>query len=310
MASGLAALLDDISAITKAAAASIDDVAAGTAKAGAKAIGVVVDDTAVTPQYVSGISPKRELPIVAKIARGSLINKAAIIVVALLLNHFFPILLTPILMLGGSYLCFEGAEKVVEYLPGHRSSGKDKTAVEHGPEAEKKIISGATRTDLILSAEIMVVALGEIRHLHFGVLVATMVAVAISLTLLVYGVVALLVKMDDVGLALMKRESVPIATLGRFMVRAMPVIMKVISVVGVFAMIWVGGHLVLSGSYELGLHYPYAWVHELERLTEQVSVAGAALAWTTNTLCSLVFGFLWGVLILGAVAGIKTILKR
>ena len=160
MAGGLAALLDDIAALAKLAAASTDDVAAASARASVKAAGVVVDDAAVTPQYVQGIDPKRELPIIWRITLGSLRNKLLIILpVALLLSEVAPWLLTPILMLGGTYLCFEGAEKILELVTGHT---EEKAAAEQGPEAEKRIISGAVRTDLILSAEIMVISLNEV----------------------------------------------------------------------------------------------------------------------------------------------------
>ena len=162
MAGGLAALLDDVAALVKLTAASVDDVAAAAGRASVKATGVVIDDTAVVPQYVDGISPKRELPIIKKIAIGSLRNKLLFILpVILLLSWLLPVSLTPLLMLGGLYLSFEGAEKVLEMFGGGHHE-EDKPAVEQGPDAEKKIISGAVRTDFILSAEIMVISMNSI----------------------------------------------------------------------------------------------------------------------------------------------------
>src|SRR5436190_8683376 len=152
MSGGLFALLDDVAALAKLAAASVDDVSAAAGRASAKAAGVVVDDTAVTPQYVHGVAAERELPIIRKIAVGSLRNKIVFILpAALLLSQFVPWLLAPILMLGGTYLCYEGAEKVWERLSGH---DEHELASEVGPEAEDGMVSSAIRTDFILSAEI------------------------------------------------------------------------------------------------------------------------------------------------------------
>ncbi len=207
MSAGLFGLLDDIATLARLAAASIDDVGAAAGRASAKAAGVVVDDTAVTPQYVHGVAAERELPIVKRIARGSVRNKLLFILpAALLLSQFLPWLLTPILMLGGTYLCFEGAEKIWERLRGHHAD-EGPLAVERGPEAEQKMISGAIRTDLILSAEIMVIALNEVADEPFVARAVILVVVALFITALVYGVVALIVKMDDVGLHLAERES-------------------------------------------------------------------------------------------------------
>ena len=222
MSGGLAALLDDVAALARLAAASVDDVAAAAGRASIKAAGVVVDDTAVTPQYVAGVDPKRELPIIKKIAIGSLRNKLLFILpVILVLSQFLPWLLTPLLMLGGTYLCFEGAEKVLEMLRRHEPK-KATPAILKGPKAEGDVVKGAIRTDFILSAEIMVISLNEVAAEGFISRTIIMIVVALGITVLVYGVVALLVKMDDVGLALAGRDSEQSQAIGRALVVAMP----------------------------------------------------------------------------------------
>jgi predicted DNA repair protein MutK len=226
MPSGLVALLDDIAGITKLAAASLDDVGAAAGKAGTKAIGVVVDDTAVTPRYVVGLSPQRELPIIGKIALGSLRNKLLILLpAALLLSAFAPWAITPLLMLGGAYLCFEGAEKVIEVVTGaHHDDGEEEAL--DAAALEKSKVSGAVRTDLILSAEIMAIALGEVSDspiLAQGVILAL---VGIGITIGVYGVVALIVKMDDIGLHLAERNNAAVQAIGRGLVAGMPILMS------------------------------------------------------------------------------------
>ncbi|MGY5766355.1 DUF808 domain-containing protein [Brachybacterium sp. DNPG3] len=301
MAGGLAALLDDVAAIARLAAASADDVAAASAKASAKAAGVVVDDAAVTPQYVRGIEPKRELPIIWRIARGSLINKLLIILpVALLLSWLAPWLLTPILMLGGTYLCFEGAEKIWELLHGGHAE-EDRPAAEQGPAAEKRIVGGAVRTDLILSAEIMVISLNEVADQPLAMRAAILVVIGVLMTVLVYGAVGLLVKMDDVGLHMAGRESAASRRVGEGLVRAMPKVMTVISYVGMVAMLWVGGHILLTGVHELGAAQPYGLVHHLAELAGGVAVVGGALAWLVETFFSLLLGVLWGAVVLAVV---------
>ncbi|WP_270451835.1 DUF808 domain-containing protein [Kocuria marina] len=301
MAAGLAALLDDIAALAKLTAASVDDVAGAAGRASAKAAGVVVDDTAVTPRFVQGVNPKRELPIIKKIAIGSLRNKLLIILpVALILSQFAPWLLTPLLMLGGTYLCFEGAEKVIEHLS-HQEHAPNEPAADRGPEAEKKITSGAIRTDLILSAEIMVIALNEVSHEPFLTRTLILIVVAIFITVLVYGVVALIVKMDDIGLALAQKDSEGAQKFGRGLVKAMPTVLSVISIVGVFAMLWVGGHIILVGMADLGFTPVYDWVHHLGESVHHVAGVGPALAWLVETFCALVLGIVWGSIIVGIV---------
>lgn len=251
MAGGLAALLDDIAALARMAAANIDDVAAAAGRASVKAAGVVIDDTAVTPRMVSGIGPSRELPIIRRIALGSLVNKIVIILpIILLVSWLAPWLLGPVLMVGGSYLCYEGAEKVWEYLSGHRH---EEPALGSGGDEERRVVRGAITTDLVLSAEIMVMALGEVATEPLVRRAIILVVVALLITALVYGVVAVIVKMDDVGLALVKRGGRVRMPMGRGLVRAMPVVLRVLSVVGVLAMLWVGGHIFLAQLPAFGL---------------------------------------------------------
>ena len=300
MAGGLFALLDDIAALAKLAAASIDDVGAAAGRASAKAAGVVVDDTAVTPQYVQGVAAERELPIIKKIAIGSIRNKLLLILpAALLLSELLPSLLKIILMCGGAYLCYEGAEKIWEkFGPGHGhhdDEALEKVAAGNPAETEKTLISGAIRTDLILSAEIMVISLDEVAGESFWSRAAIMVVVAFFITAVVYGVVALIVKMDDVGLSLAQRSSAVAQRVGRGLVQAMPRVLEVIGAVGTAAMLWVGGHIVLVGSHDLGWHAPYDVVHHLEEAVHDATGAlGSVLGWVTNTGCSEVLGLAIG----------------
>lgn len=297
--SGLAALLDDVAAIARMASASVDDIAAASARASAKAAGVVVDDAAVTPQYVEGVNPTRELPIIKKIAMGSLRNKLAIILPwALLLSEFAPFLLTPLLMLGGTYLCFEGAEKIWGKISGHH---KETPAVDKGPGAEDKLVKGAITTDFILSCEIMVISLNEVATEPIFNRAAILAVVALGITALVYGAVGLIVKMDDIGLSLAQRESPGAQKVGRGLVMAMPKVMTVISVVGVFAMLWVGGHIILVGLDEIGLSAPYEFVHHAEGIFANIPAVGGALAWLTNTFFSLILGLAWGAVVVAIV---------
>lgn len=252
MPSGLAALLDDIATITKVAAASLDDVAAAAGKAGAKAAGVVIDDTAVTPQYVTGFTPDRELPIIWRIAKGSLKNKLVFILpAALLLSAFLPWAITPILIVGGAYLCFEGAEKVIEEfreeVTGVGESLEEEVAVLSSSEHEAAMIGGAIRTDFILSAEIMAIALAEVSSQTIWMRAGSLIAVAVGITIVVYGVVGLIVKMDDIGLNLSRRSLGSVRSIGRGLVKGMPKLLTILSVVGTAAMLWVGGQIILHG---------------------------------------------------------------
>ncbi|MGY1632342.1 DUF808 domain-containing protein [Geodermatophilus sp. SYSU D01186] len=301
MAGGLVALFDDVATLARAAAASVDDIGAAAGKASAKAAGVVVDDTAVTPQYVHGLAAEREIPIIKRIAMGSLRNKLLILLPAvLLLSQFLPWLLTPILMVGGAYLSYEGAEKVWHKLRGH---GDAHGAEEAGPPDEDTIVSGAVRTDFILSAEIMVISLNEVVDEGFWARAVILAVVAIGITLLVYGVVGLIVKMDDVGLNLSQRSSKAVSRLGHGMVKAMPKLLAVITVVGTAAMLWVGGHILLVGTDELGLHLLYGTVHHWEEAVHEAAGAvGGVLGWLVNTLASALFGLLVGGLIVAVMS--------
>jgi predicted DNA repair protein MutK len=286
MPSGLAALLDDVAAIAKLAAASVDDVSLAAGRAGAKAAGVVIDDAAVTPRYITGFTPDRELPIIWRIAKGSLKNKLLYILpVALLLSAFIPWAITPILMIGGAYLCFEGAEKVIEKLRDIAKSDEQELAEEvatlSAADHEEVMVAGAIRTDFILSAEIMAIALAELasggalagvgeglppvvsQALALGI-------VAIAITIGVYGVVGLIVKMDDIGLHMAKEGSAVRRATGRALVNAMPKLLAALALIGTAAMLWVGGQIIVHG---LGLH-PAEWVGVHGGLVEWLADAG------------------------------------
>jgi predicted DNA repair protein MutK len=306
MSGGLFALLDDIAVLAKAAAASIDDVGAAAGRASAKAAGVIVDDTAVTPRYVEGLDPKRELPIIKKIAIGSLRNKLLFILpAALLLSQFLPWALTPLLMIGGTYLCFEGAEKIWEKISHHPEGHADELHEGAQVADEKDIVSGAVRTDFILSAEIMVISLNEVANEPLLSRAIILVVVALAITALVYGVVALIVKMDDVGLNLAARGNGVASRLGRGMVAAMPKVLTTLSTVGIAAMIWVGGHILLLGLHDLSemlgwhvLALPYEWVHHAEEAVHGATGAlGGILGWITNTIGSAILGLIVGAIV-------------
>ena len=295
MSGGLAALLDDIAAIAKLAAASLDDVGAAAGRASAKAAGVVVDDTAVTPRYVTGFTPDRELPIIKRIAVGSIRNKLLFILPAImLLSQFLPWALTPLLMVGGAYLSFEGAEKLWEKVSGH-DAGEEEPVLVQGGDHEQTMVAGAIRTDFILSAEIMVIALAEVASEPFLSRLVILVVVALAITAGVYGVVAVIVKMDDVGLHLSERPMGAVRAVGRGLVAAMPVLLRWLAVVGTIAMLWVGGHILLVGADTLGWHWPYGVVHHAEEaVAAGAPFAAGALAWLTNTLGSAIAGVLVG----------------
>ena len=288
MSGGLFGLLDDIAALAKLAAASIDDVGAAAGRASAKAAGVVVDDTAVTPAYVQGLAADRELPVIKKIATGSLRNKLLIILpAALILSEFVPILVEIILMFGGAYLAFEGAEKIHHRFSTHSEEGDDAAdlemaATESGPELEEKTVKSAVRTDFILSAEIMVIALKEVLDEPLVSRAVILALVAVVITVAVYGVVAAIVKMDDVGLRLAERSSPSSQRIGRALVTGMPKLLGWLSVIGTAAMLWVGGHILLVGADELGWAWPYHLVHDIEHAVD-VGAVGGVLAWLADT---------------------------
>lgn len=299
MAGGLLALLDDVALIARQAAASVDDIAGMTAKTSSKAAGVVIDDAAVTPQYVSGVTPSRELPMIWRITKGSLRNKLVFILpIALLLNAFAPWALTPILMLGGTYLVFEGAEKIVHKL----SSDSDEQAEQAANKSEQdedNLVNSAIRTDLILSAEIMIIALDEVKDQPVWMEAAVLIAVGIFLTVAVYGAVALLVKIDDIGRGMIERGNAP--KLGRGLVKAMPYVLSAIGVIGTIAMLWVGGHLIVRGLDEVvGWHWPHEMIAK-----GQEAVGGGALGWMVETGISMIVGLIVGFIVLGVVQLVK-----
>lgn len=306
MASGLLALLDDIAAIAKVAAASIDDVALAAGKASTKAAGVVIDDTAVTPQYVTGFTPDRELPIIWQITKGSFKNKLIFILpAALLLSYFAPWTVTPILMVGGAYLCFEGAEKVLHRIF-HGAEDDDDTPAEiidelSSKEHEQAMVSGAIRTDFILSAEIMVISLKEIlQDPQFADSVwmqaAGLAIVAIAITIVVYGFVGLIVKMDDIGLNMAQRKLGATRAIGRGLVSGMPKLLAFLSVVGTAAMLWVGGQIIIHG---FNLH-PAEWV----------GLHQGVAAWFADAAICGIFGLALGSVIAGVIHVVTGLRKK
>ncbi len=299
MPGGLVALLDDVSVIARAAAASVDDVGVAASRAGAKAAGVVIDDAAVTPNYVTGFTPDRELPIIAKITKGSLRNKLLILLPAgLLLSAFLPWAITPILMMGGCYLAYEGAEKVIEKLGGAKHGETLEDEITDPVAFEKSRVSGAIRTDLILSAEIMAITLASVADQGFLARAIVLALVGVGITFLVYGTVGLLVKMDDIGLHLAKRPSPAAQRFGQGLVHAMPKVLVALSFIGTIAMLWVGGGILLHGLQDLGVPGPEHLVelarHAVERGTGALSgIAG----WLTYATASGLFGLAVGAVI-------------
>ncbi len=301
--SGLLALLDDVAGIAKVAAASVDDVAAAAGKAGAKTAGVIIDDAAVTPKYVQGFAPARELPIIWRIARGSLFNKIVLLLpVAMLLANFAPWMITPLLMLGGSYLCFEGAEKIFHVLFPHGSHviEEDMNVRDPGHLEEQKV-KGAIKTDFILSAEIMTIALAAIEVPNVWMQAATLAVVGIGVTLAVYGSVGVIVKMDDVGLFVAQNGKLSLTrALGRGLVKAMPKIMKILSVVGTAAMLWVGGSIIIHGLEEQGFgwlgHHIHDWAYAIGHMASERWVG--VVEWVAKATMDGLFGLGFGLILI------------
>ncbi|HEV7321418.1 MAG TPA: DUF808 domain-containing protein [Ensifer sp.] len=288
MATGLIALLDDVAAIAKMAAASLDDVAAQTAKASVKAAGVVIDDAAVTPRYVVGLTPERELPIIARIAVGSLKNKLLFLLPgALLLGYFAPWAITPLLMLGGIYLCYEGAEKLYGAVFPHAAHAHEEAVLgeKSDPVAlENEKVSGAIRTDFILSAEIMALTLSMIADAGIYMQGAVLASVGILITLAVYGAVALIVKADDAGVALAKNPLSALRLFGRGLVFGMPVFLKILASIGTAAMLWVGGSILVHGMAQLGKAGPEHLIHDLsETVAHALAFAPGLVGWLTTS---------------------------
>jgi uncharacterized protein len=300
MPSGLFALLDDVATITKLAAASLDDVAAAAGKAGAKAAGVVIDDTAVTPRYVTGFTPQRELPIIWRIAKGSLKNKLLFILpAALILSAFLPWAITPLLMIGGAYLCFEGAEKLIEAIR-DRTDGDEETLEEEVAEMsatdhEAMMVGGAIRTDFILSAEIMAIALAEVSEQSLTMQGVILAIVAIAITVGVYGVVGLIVKMDDIGLNLAQRGSAAVRAFGRGLVAAMPPLLSGLATIGTAAMLWVGGQIIVHGIEHFGFKTLPEFIHHMaEGAAHVVPFASGLVEWLVGSIGYGIVGVILG----------------
>ena len=314
--SGLLALLDDVAAIVKLTATQVDDIAGqaakvgakvgatvldDAAKAGAKAAGVVIDDAAVTPKYVTGLPASRELPIIWKIARASFFNKLVILLpAALLLDIFLPLLVTPLLMLGGCYLCFEGAEKVWHWLHPHPESHAQEAETMDAANLEETRVKGAIKTDFILSAEIMTISLAAIEadnRLSQGLVLAV---VAVGITALVYGAVAILVKMDDAGLKLSQvGQTAVVRSFGRNLVKFMPTLMTFIAVVGTTAMLWVGGNIIVHGLEVLGWHWPYDTIKGIATsVSESLGVAKGFVKWLVTAALDGVLGLALGLVLM------------
>jgi len=308
VSTGLLALLDDVAAIAKVAASSLDDIAAQTIKAGTKSAGVVIDDAAVTPRYVVGFAAARELPIVASIARGSIKNKLLYLLpAALLLSVFAPWLITPLLMLGGTYLCYEGAEKVLEiFLPHQAHVHEEKIRVEPGDarSLEKERVAGAIRTDFILSAEIMAITLSALPPSVFWKQALVLAIVGVGITITVYGAVAIIVKADDVGVLMGRNTSRSLLggmsrKIGRALVSGMPVFLRILAGVGTVAMLWVGGSIIVHGLTEFGIHWPE---HTIEFVTTNIMNIAPLLegvfSWLGGAVVTGVWGLAFGALVI------------
>ncbi|MEJ1091294.1 DUF808 domain-containing protein [Microbacterium istanbulense] len=284
--------------------AVVDDILSAAMKASAKAAGVVIDDAAVTPQYVQGLTPARELPVVGKIALGSIANKFVIIIpIALLLTAFAPSVLPYLLIIGGAFLCFEGAEKVLEWFGFGHGHGDDE-----GARDENKLVWGAIRTDLILSTEIMLISLANLdAGMSLGMTLLVLAVIAVIMTAVVYGAVALLVKLDDIGLKMAENPAERVSRTGRRIVNAMPAVFRVISVIGTVAMLWVGGHLVIANLSEVGVPFLYDFLHSVTHLFEW---GGPVIVWIVDTAISAVVGLAVGLIIVAVVLGIARLFGR
>lgn len=283
MSTGLFALLKDVSVIAKTAAASLDDVAAASIKATSKAAGVVIDDAAVTPKYVVGFAAEREIPIVRSIALGSLKNKFFYILPsALILGFLAPWLIHPILLIGGLYLSYEGTAKILSYINGEAS--------EDSVRDEQETIKYATRTDFILSAEIMALALSTVQELSITNQFLTLSIVAFVITFLVYGTVALIVKADDYGVFLVRTARAP--SFGKLIVKLMPHLLRFLTVIGTLAMLWVGGSIVSHSLEYMGIHAHAELLHLIVDITGFTGFAH----WLLEIFIYACFGFLIGLI--------------
>ncbi|RYZ30206.1 MAG: DUF808 domain-containing protein [Chitinophagaceae bacterium] len=301
MPSGFFALLDDISALVKASAASLDDIPAQVAKTTGKVSGIVIDDTAVTPKYVVGLDPSRELSIIYRIAKKSLFNKLLILSpAALLLGYFAPWAITPILMMGGAYLCFEGYEKVHSMVSKHEEHVEDKSLDVITPEElEKQRVTGAVRTDIILSAEIIAIAYSQVTEESIVNQIVVLLAVAIFITVAVYGFVGLIVKADDIGVHLAQDKFHPVTQkFGRGLVKFMPHFLSVLSYIGTAAMLWVGAEIIAHG-----MPFTNHLLHDLELALAKMP----ALAWFAKAIACGIAGLILGFFIEKLVVLVKKI---
>jgi predicted DNA repair protein MutK len=308
MSGGLLALLDDVAAIAKVAAASLDDVATQASQAGAKAAGIVIDDAAVTPRYVVGFAADRELPIIGKIALGSLRNKLLILLPgALALATFAPWAITPLLMAGGLFLCFEGYEKLHGLFAGHGPAvASEGTMATPDPDPRAVEDAGAIRTDMILSAEIMAITLASVPAQSFAMQATVLAMVGIGITVVVYGAVALIVKADDLGVLMARGHLVVTRALGRGLVKGMPGLLKLLGLVGTAAMLWVGGGIIVHGAAGLGWPAPE---HALHGVAAQVAAflgaAGGFTAWLVSAIGTGILGIALGAVVALAMKAIR-----
>ncbi len=315
MAGGLMMLFDDMAALAKSALVSMDDVAAQTMKAGGKVAGVVIDDTAVTPRYVVGLKPERELPIVFGIARGSLVNKAILIIAILLIGQFLPwYVMTVLLMLGGVFLSYEGAEKVLQVLMPHAAHAHEAHVLgtETDPvKLEREKIRGAIRTDFILSAEIMALTYSTVTTLSLGMQIAVLIGVGLMITFGVYGAVALIVKADDVGLAMARMSSSFVRTIGRGIVKGMPYFLSILATVGTAAMLWVGGQIITHGLSRLGFHEPERIIYYLSRnITRMGGMGEMAVIGISQTLMQAAVALIVGGIVIALIEWVILPLMR
>ncbi|MBX3586670.1 MAG: DUF808 domain-containing protein [Ramlibacter sp.] len=307
MASSLLALIDDIASI-------LDDVSLLTKVAAKKTAGVLGDDLALNAQQVTGVRADRELPVVWAVARGSLVNKAILVPAALAISAFAPWAVTPLLMVGGAFLCFEGFEKVAHRvlhgagddqarLEAHRQAVADETA--DLAQLEKDKVKGAVRTDFILSAEIIAITLGTVASSPLLTQVTVLVGIAVLMTAGVYGLVAGIVKLDDLGLYLSRKAGAAQQAVGRAILRAAPWLMKGLSVAGTVAMFLVGGGILTHG---------FGWLHHgIEALAQsaaQVPGVGALLGALAPLLLNALAGVVAGGLVLAAVTAVQRLLPR
>lgn len=303
------AFLDDIAVLARAAAASVDDIVAGAGKAASKSAAVVIDDAAVTPQYVQGISPARELPVVGAIAKRSLINKGIIIVAIMILSTVAPWIFPWALIVGGCYLVYEGAEKIIHRITHSKAKGDTAQVVlDRSPKDEKSIINGAATTDFVLSAEIMLISVDALETGEWWMQLIILIVVAVLMTLLVYGSVGLLIKIDDAGRWLAelgtKKASAFLKTFGAGLVKLMPRIFTLLTIVGVAAMLWVGGHLLIVNLANIGMPLFADITHGITQ-----NIGNGFLLWLVDSLLSACFGIIAGALIAGIVLVFKKIWK-